>query len=55
MAKMIYDGKVSGKWARRNFSPVRNTVSKILEEDHVKSFSSVWHFVLSDYNARQTT
>ena len=38
MAKKIYDGKVSGKRSRgRPRLTFENTVSKILEEGHVKS------------------
>ena len=38
MAKKIYDGKVSGKSGRgRPRLTFENTVSKILEEGHVKS------------------
>ena len=38
MAKKIYDGKVSGKRDRgRPRLTFENTVSKILEEGHVKS------------------
>ena len=79
MAKKIYDGKVSGKRGRgRPRLTFENTVSKTLEEDHVKSTRtprracmkrlmtmdeekevcrdcSVWHSVLSDYPARETT
>ena len=38
MAKKIYDGKVSGKrnWGRPRLT-FKNTVSKILEEGHVKN------------------
>ena len=38
MAKKIYDGKVGGKRGRgRRRLTFKNTVSKILEEGHVKS------------------
>ena len=38
IAKKIYDGKVSGKRGRRRSRlTFENTVSKILEEGHVKS------------------
>ena len=38
MTKKIYDGKVSGRRGRRRSRlTVENTVSKILEEGHVKS------------------
>ena len=38
MAKKIYYGKVSGmRGRRRSRLTCENTVSKILEEDHVKS------------------
>ena len=42
MAKQIYDGKVSGKRGRgRPRLTFENTVSKILEEGHVKSMRVV--------------
>ena len=42
MAKKIYDGKVSGKRGRgRPRLTFENTVSKILEEDHVKSMRTL--------------
>ena len=42
MAKVIYDGKVSGKrgTVERPRLTFENTVSKILEEGHVKSMST---------------
>ena len=43
MAKKIYDGKVSGKRDRRRPRlTFENTVSKILEEGHVKSIRTPW-------------
>ena len=43
MAKNIYDGKVSGKRDRgRPRLTFENTVSKILEEGHVKSMRTPW-------------
>ena len=41
MAKKIYDGKVSGKIGRRRPRlTFENTVSKILEEGHVKNITT---------------
>ena len=57
MAKKIYDGKVSGNRDRRRPRlTFENTVSKILEEGHVKSMRTLrrmYEEVMTVYEAKE--